>query len=66
MGSLLRTSTATTFGVCAVGVRAGEVDREARVAVGVAGDLLAVEEHDRVHVDAVELQRDGLAGLRAR
>ena len=44
----------------AVGVRVRQVDREAGVAVGVAGDLLAVEEDDGVHVDAVELERDAL------
>ena len=50
----------------AVGVRVREVDREAGVAVGVAGHLLAVEEDDRVHVDAVELERDALVRGRAR
>ncbi len=50
----------------AVGVRVLQVDREAGVAVRVAGDLLAVEEDDGVHVDAVELERDGLARVRAR
>jgi len=50
----------------AVGVRVLEVDREAGVAVRVAGHLLAVEKDDGVHVDAVELERDALVRGRAR
>ncbi|MDQ0835288.1 hypothetical protein QF032_007132 [Streptomyces achromogenes] len=51
----------------AVGVQqVGEVEGETGVAVGVAAGLDAVAVDGGVHVDAVELDRDPLAGVRGR